>query len=184
MYKVISFGQRCSSASFISLLGFKTESYPFDWIISKLDVVQHCIETKFVHFLNENNYITKPTEACNIIDNTKYHICNESTQINTYYETYYKNDPTNTYTYKYKLALPHHNLNNVDTHEYYQRCIVRLYELFEMDIRKYYIHFYPIVGIYEFINNKDQMLIEFDIFSQFIINQTTNIFGIYFIFTT
>jgi hypothetical protein len=50
-----------------------------------------------------------------------------------------------------------------------------------MDIRKYYIHFYPIVGITEFINNKDKMLTEFDIFSQFIITKTKNIFGIYFI---
>jgi len=178
MYKVISFGHRCSSASFIKLFDLKTESYPFDWIVSKLDVIQNCIETNFVNFLNADNYVATNTETYNMIDNKKYHICNENIQVNVFYET---NNDNNISTYNYKLALTHNNLNNVDTHEYYQRCIVRLYELFEMDIRKYYIHFYPIVGINEFINNKDKMLTEFDIFSQFIITKTKNIFGIYFI---
>ena len=50
MYKVISFGHRCSSASFIQNLNLKTESYPFDWLVSKLDIIKDCIETKFVHF--------------------------------------------------------------------------------------------------------------------------------------
>ena len=50
MYKVISFGYRCSSATFIQKLNLKTESYPFDWIVSKLDVIKDCIETNFVHF--------------------------------------------------------------------------------------------------------------------------------------
>ena len=65
MYKVISFGHRCSSASFIRLLNLKSESYPFDWLVSKLDVIKDCIETKFVHFLDINNYITQNTETFN-----------------------------------------------------------------------------------------------------------------------
>ena len=86
MYKVISFGHRCSSASFIQNLNLKTESYPFDWLVSKLDIIKDCIETKFVHFLNVNNYITQNTETLNIIDNAKTHICNEVAQVNIYYE--------------------------------------------------------------------------------------------------
>jgi len=183
MYKVISFGHRCSSASFIKLLDLKTESYPFDWIVSKLDVVQNCIETNFVNFLNVNNYVAKNTETHNMIDNIKYHICNETIQVNVFYETNNDNNNNNNNisTYNYKLALTHHNLNNVADYEYYQRCIVRLYELLEMDIRKYYIYFHPIVGINEYQHNKDNMLTEFDIFNQFITTKTTNIFGIYFI---
>jgi hypothetical protein len=42
MYKVISFGHRCSSASFIQNLNLKTESYPFDWLVSKLDIIKDC----------------------------------------------------------------------------------------------------------------------------------------------
>jgi hypothetical protein len=177
MYKVISFGHRCSSASFIKNLNLKTESYPFDWLVSKLDIIKDCIETKFVHFLNVNNYITQNTETFNMIDNTKTHICNEVSQVNIYYET----DKQNIQTYNYKLALNHHNLNNDHDDEYYKRCINRLYELFETDIQKYYLYFHPIMGINDFQNNKENILNDFDNFNQYIIEKTKNIFGIYFI---
>lgn len=48
MYKVISFGHRCSTASFIQNL--KTESYPFDWLVSKLDIIKDCIEKSSFFF--------------------------------------------------------------------------------------------------------------------------------------
>jgi hypothetical protein len=77
------------------------------------------------------------------------------------------------------LALNHHNLNN--DFEYYNRCINRLYELFETNIQKYYIYFHPIIGKNDYENNKENILIEFDNFSQYIREKTENIFGIYFI---
>jgi len=175
MYKVISFGHRCSSATLIKLLNLKTESYPFDWLVSKLDVIKDCIETKFVHFLNVNNYKTQNTETFNIVDNTKTIVFNEVAHINTFYET----DTRNVQTYKYKLALNHRNVNN--DCEYFQRCIKRLYELFETDIKKYYLHFHPIMGINDFHNNKENILNDFDNFNQYILGKTKNIFGIYFI---
>jgi hypothetical protein len=175
MYKVISFGHRCSSASFIKKLNLKTESYPFDWLVSKLDIIQDCIETKFVHFLNVNNYIKQHTETFNMIDNQKTHIRNEVAQVNIYYET----DRQNIQTYNYKLALNHYNLNN--DYEYYKKCIIRLYELFKTDIQKYYLYFHPIMGINDFQNNKENILNSFENFNKYIIGKTKNIFGIYFI---
>jgi hypothetical protein len=177
MYKVISFGHRCSTASFLQLLNLKTESYPFDWLVSKLEVIQDCIETKFVHFLNVNNYITKNTETYNMIDNTKIHICDEVAQVNVYYET----NIDEVQTYKFKLVLNHNNLNNDDHYVYYQRCINRLYELFETDIQKYYLYFHSIIGINDYQNNKENILNDFDNFNKYIIEKTKNIFGIYFI---
>ena len=178
MYKVISFGHRCSSATFIKLLEIKTESYPFDWIVSKLDVIKDCIETKFVHFLNLKNYITKNTVSINKIDNTIINIENEVSQVNMYYEK----DTQNIQTYNLKLALNHHDLiNDIQYYEYYQRCINRLYELFETDIQKYYLYFHPIMGINDYTNNKEDILNEFDNFNKYIIEKTKNIFGIYFI---
>ena len=171
MYKVISFGHRCSSASFIQNLNLKTESYPFDWLVSKLDIIKDCIETRFVHFLNCDNYIIKNTETYNMTDNIKTHICNEVTHVNIYYET----DIHNIQTYNYKLALHHNDF------DYYQRCINRLYNLFETDIQKYYMYFHPIMGINDFHNNKENILNEFDKFNNYIIEKTKNIFGIYFI---
>jgi hypothetical protein len=177
MFKVISFGYRCSSASFIQQLNLKTESYPFDWLVSKLDIIKDCIETNFVHFLDVNNYVTKNLETFNTIDNTTTHICNEDAHINTFYDTSIEDIST----YNYKLAFTHNNLNDNKDYEYYKRCINRLYELFETDIQKYYIYFHPIMGINDFQNNKENMLNEFDNFNQYIMKKTTNIFGIYFI---
>ena len=174
MFKVISFGYRCPSASFIQLLNLKTESYPFDWLVSNLDVIKDCIETKFIHFLNINNYIVRNSETFNMIDNTKNFMDYESVEVNVFYETGIHNS-----TFNYKLGLNHRNLNN--DYEYYQRCINRLYELLEMDIKKYYIYFHPIMGINDYHNNKENILNDFDNFNQYIIGKTKNIFGVYFI---
>ena len=177
MYKVISFGHRCSSAAFMQLLDLKKESYPFDWLVSKLDVIQDCIESNFINFLDKNNYIIQNTETFNLIDDKKYHICEETTQVNTFYET----NKNNIQTYNYKLALTHHQLVTNDDYEYYKRCISRLYELFETDIQKYYLYFHPIMGINDFENNKKCILKSFEDFNEYIITKTKNIFGIYFI---
>lgn len=175
MYKVISFGHRCSSASFIKRLNLKTESYPFDWLISKLDVIQNCIETRFVHFLHSQNYVTTDMETFNLIDNVKHHICYETIQVNTYYES----DSTNNQTYQCKLAMNHRNILN--DYEYYKRCINRLYELLDSDIQKYYVYIHPIIGINDLLQNQENIVTEFDTFSVFISNYTKNIFGVYFI---
>jgi len=156
-------------------LNVKTESYPFDWLISKLDVIKDCIETNFVHFLNVNNYSIQNTETFNMIDNTKYYLCNEVVQVNTHYET----NKNNRQTYNYKLALNHRYIH--EHYDYYQRCINRLYELFKSDINKYYIYFHPICGINEYQTNKDSILDEFDSFDKYIVGKTKNTFGIYFI---
>lgn len=175
MYKVISFGHRCSSASFFKLLDIKTESYPFDWLVSKLDIIKECIETKFVNFLNVDNYNEKISETFNMIDDKKIHIRNQKSQVNMFYET----DINNKQTYNYKLALIHYNLKN--DFEYYERCVNRLYELFKSDIKKYYLYIHPIMGFNDFQTNKDNILNEFNSFSEYIIEKTKNIFGVYFI---
>jgi hypothetical protein len=92
---------------------------------------------------------------------------------------FYEKNTQNIYTYHYKLAFNHNNVNN--DYEYYQRCINRLYELLETDIQKYYLYFHPIMGINTFQNNKDNILNDFNNFSQYITEKTKNIFGIYFI---
>ena len=50
MYKVISFGHRCSSASFFQALNLKIESYPFAWLVSKLDVYKRLHINKIYSF--------------------------------------------------------------------------------------------------------------------------------------
>lgn len=177
MYKVISFGHRCTSSGFIKHLGLKTESYPFDWLISNLNVIQDCIETNFIHFLNVNNYKEKHMEVSHLIDNRKEYYWSENVNVNEYYE----NDKNNNSAYHTKLGINHRNLNVESDYEYYKRCINRLYDLLKTDIKKYYIHFKPIIGINEFEHNKEDIIKEFENFNIFIKTKTTNIFGIYFI---
>lgn len=177
MFKVVSFGHRCSSAGIIKLLNLKTESYPFDWLVSKLDIIMDCIDTKFVHFLNRNNYITQYSETFNLIDGEKYHIRYETVNVNKYYQK----DSENIQTYKYKLALNHYNLHNDNDYEYYQRCIKRLYELLESDIKKYYLYFNYIMGINDYERKKKYIMNKFEEFYRFISKKTVNITGIYFI---
>ena len=57
--KIISFGYRCSSAGFLKKLGLKNESYPFDWLISRLFVIKHCVESNFTVFLNLEKFEKK-----------------------------------------------------------------------------------------------------------------------------
>lgn len=179
MFEVISFGHICFSSSFIKILNLKTQSYLFNWLVSKLDVIKDCIETKFIHFLNRDNYKQITTQTVNIIDKEKIFICNETAQINYHYET----DKDNINKYSFKLVLNHHDIiNNNDDYEYYKRCIERLYKLFEKDyIKKYFIYFNPIMSINDFENKKEDILCDFDNSCKFIIQKTKNIFGIYFI---
>jgi len=175
MYKVISFGYRCSSASFLKMLNLKKESYPFDWIVSKLDVVKDCINNNFIEFLNTSNYTTLNTETLNMIDGHKIHIGTETIQVNTYYQK-----DNNNSTYDFKLALTHHNLNKQEDYEYYQRCVTRFNDLLKSDIKKYYLYIHPVLGKNDF-NKKDEILGEFKDFHEFLKTKTINIFGIYFI---
>lgn len=179
MHKVISFGHRCTTASFLKMLNLKTESYPFDWVVSKLQVIQHCIETSFQDFLNVNNYITVNTETYNLTDNIKTHVCYETIQVNKFYENGENRVNGEKSTYSYQLALTHHNLCNDNDTEYFKRCVDRLYELFLTDTKKYYVYFHPVIGNNDFTNNQT-ILDDFENFNKFIIKQT-NIFGIYFI---
>lgn len=175
MTKFISFGHRCSSASFLQLLNLKTESYPFDWMISKLDTIMLCIEDDFKEFCNIENYLYVPSETYNLIDGNRRHICYEDVSVNMLYET----GPINNQTYGYQLAFNHQNIKS--DLEYYKRCIIRLKELMKSDVKKIFIYFHPVLGIIDYNNNILTLLEEFNIFSSYMQTKTTNVFGLYFI---
>jgi len=54
--KYISLGPNCQTSMSIQTIGYKTESYPFDWILTNVDVVLDCIENDFKDFLNKDFY--------------------------------------------------------------------------------------------------------------------------------
>jgi hypothetical protein len=54
LYEAVSIGENCSTAWYLKELNLKNSSYPFDWIFSSPAVVEHCIETDFLHYLNKS----------------------------------------------------------------------------------------------------------------------------------
>ena len=115
------------------MCGFKKVSYPFDWCVSKLEIIKDCIETNFVHFSNKNNYKIYKTETFNMNDEIKNKNCFENTYINTYYDKY----NINTSTYNYNLAFNHYN--PVENKDYYNRCIQRFQQFLNKDSKKCFI---------------------------------------------
>lgn len=173
--KIISFGHRCSSASLIQLLNEKTESYPFDWMITKLSTIKKCVETDFVNFLDSNNYICKRMETSNIIDGKQQHICNENVLVNSHYET----NMNNTSTYACQLAFNHRNIGT--DLDYYKRCIDRFNAVFESDEIKCTIYIHPILGQDDYAKSINGIIGEFGGFSDFITAKYQNVYSLYFV---
>jgi hypothetical protein len=183
-FKFIPFGYRCSSAGLLKELNVKKESYPFDWLISRLPIIKHIITNNFIEFLNKNNYLKINTKTIHYTNDNNENkiICEEKILYNNYYEKLFNNNIlipknlSNSYdTYKYFLAMNHKNV--IDNYDYYLRCIDRFNYLMKEDIsNKLYLHITPIISIEEYIEKKDTILIEFNNFHNFILDY--NKFGI------
>jgi hypothetical protein len=49
--KIVSIGGWCGTAFYIKSRGWKTESYPFDWVFASPKVIAHCLNVDFVDYL-------------------------------------------------------------------------------------------------------------------------------------
>lgn len=47
---ICSIGSWCITGTLLKKANLKTESYPFDWNFTNIDVVKHCIEDNFKIF--------------------------------------------------------------------------------------------------------------------------------------
>jgi hypothetical protein len=137
---IFSLGYRCSSAGILKSLGIKTESYPFDWMVSRLPIIEHCLQTGF-------QYLTDPTCYKTTIGATHHYpindpasrqwICDESICYNELYEfNSYSCPSVKLYlpspitpandAYGYKCMMNHRNItqNSADK-DYFDRCVQR-----------------------------------------------------------
>jgi hypothetical protein len=180
---IFSVGHRCTTASLIQIMKQKFESYPFDWIVSKLDVIAHAIDTNFEEYLRSENYETINSETFNICDDTKQHICNENIVYNKYYESNKgDNESSNKLgTYGMKLALTHHDMHKEKDHAYFQRCVTRFNKILSSSRQKFYLHVAPIMGINDYEKDVGLMVHNFTAFTTYMQTKTQNSFGIYFI---
>jgi len=166
-----SIGHRCSSSGILKLLKLKTESYPFDWIVSNLSTVRHCMETGFVEFLNTDNYPRQETSTANILDARVISICNETPEINTFYEEVLNHSHVGIQkmgnTYWKALAITHHSMS--EDMEYFRRCVSRFRERMASGFteKKRYVYIHPFVGVYEYDFHKHAVRKEWEEFSEY-----------------
>jgi hypothetical protein len=188
-YKLFSLGHRCSSAGILKYLGIKTESYPFDWMISRLNIIQDCIETDFIHFLKKENYEEKKTTTIHYSKHGNKFLCNENIVYNTYYQNKYNNDelfipdplslPNDTYAHY--LALNHRNILQDNDYEYFQRCIERFKSMIYDNEPKMYLYIHPVISTDDYQNQKDKIIQLFLNFQSYMstINKNTHILGLF-----
>ena len=118
---VCSIGNHCITALLLKKGNIRSESYPFDWINSNIDVVKHCLEDNFKIFLDKKYY-----------DRGKTHDNYEQIQNHTYFHDKYNND----------LIMFRHRdpLNNISDYQYYQRCVDRFKKILDNKNNKLFIY--------------------------------------------
>jgi len=162
--QIVSLGYRCSSAGIIKALGLKTESHPFDWLVSRLPIIEDCVHTDFKAFLNPDNYKIAYGVTNNYVSidpSSRQWICNESICFNEYYEQlpaqYYlpRHLTLEHDAYGYKLMMNHRNIKNTTDHAYYSRCVERWNQSASQKRLTFYIH--PAVFYEEFMQIKSEL---------------------------
>lgn len=53
---IISLGGHCATAGFLKETGLRQAAYPFDWLFSSLEMVDHCLSDDFATFLNPEHH--------------------------------------------------------------------------------------------------------------------------------
>jgi hypothetical protein len=183
---LFSIGHRCTSASLIKHLNLKFESYPFDWVVSKLEVIIDCIETDYQHYLNSDNYNEKQSETFNLSDGKKRHICFENIVYNNYYESAFLenfdgNVENNYGTYGMMLSLTHHDIRNQEGLAYFQRCVQRFKKMLALPGQKFYLYVHPLLGNQEFQLDSARLINYFIEFVDKFKTKSPNLFGIFFV---
>ena len=68
----ISLGPNCHTAGILKKLGYKKESYPLDWMLTNLKIINYLILNDFSEFLDRNNYYKKDNNISLIDKNIEY----------------------------------------------------------------------------------------------------------------
>lgn len=169
--KVISIGYRCSIAAILNEMKLKTESYPFDWIVSNLDVATDCITSEFSHFLNKDNYALGQNN--HVLPITSPHSCLNLTIAHSYVNTHYESDLTKC-VFESNLSFPHKNI--IDDFDYYIRCINRFTQtLSNPTEKKALVYIHPIMSFSDWICIHKSTLARFRQFTRFMLTKSNNL---------
>jgi hypothetical protein len=170
---IFSLGYRCTSAGILKSLGLKAESYPFDWMVSRLPIIEHCVKNDFVEFLNQDNYTNKTPSATYDYPTkdpeSRQWICDESIRINEFYRTptigsmhlhlapYLNVDHD---AYSHHLMMNHHDITEEKDHEYYKRCINRWLNMRQSSGKKLSLYIHPTLFLEHFNQIREDLQAE------------------------
>jgi len=113
---VCSLGPFCHTASFLKRNKLKLASYPFDWVFSTVDIVDHCIKDDFNIFLDKSYYTENGSKwHDNQCGHRKYHL----------------------------NMFNHHDLRKEKDYNYYVRCVDRFRVLLQKEEPKLFIFLFP-----------------------------------------
>ncbi len=98
---IVSLGSSCHMASILSSAGWRTASYPFDWIFSDFSAVIDMLDNDFRDFLDTEFYVPNPhTTGVDRVAHRKYGM--------------------------HPPMFQHHDVHLAEGHAYLQRCVERL----------------------------------------------------------
>jgi len=160
----VSIGPVCDSADILKIVNLRKNAYPFDYIFSSLEMITHCINDKFITFLDKSYYEYGLDKT-----STKHTIYNkmlDTEQLikhNIAFNTNYKPSEGNLFN--------HHNLiDNNDIYEAFKRRCKRFLDLINNNKRVCFVY------VNSYTDNIDE-LIEFS--NQFSNNKNIYTIGIF-----
>ena len=131
-----SLGGFCHSAMLLKINGLKKASYPFDWIFSNVEMVEHCIKDDFKLFLDKSQYSDYNTN-----NTLRENQCEHA----TYGEMVFKGE--------HKVIFNHHNpLSNYNDYAYFERCVNRFRGLLKSDEPKTFIMFVGVDDLTKYLD--------------------------------
>ena len=130
----ISIGPCCFTAEYIKNNGLRNHSYPFDYIFSSIEMVNHCINDKFKMFL-DLTYISDCNHSfydekikTNLLERHSYHILG---------------------VYKNPVTFPHHNLHIESIYNSMQRKCNRFLELLNSNKKIFLVYIIKYIPLFD-----------------------------------
>ncbi len=177
---VFSLGYRCSAAGILKSLGIKHASYPFDWMVSRLPVIEDCMATDFAAFLDPDNYRSVALATYHYplseggggggsaADAETLHICDEDVQYNVHYASWEGRSALTTPpppwrtgrdAYAYPLMMNHRRITEPADHAYYERCVERWRQMMaHPTARKLGLYVHPLLDEAVFEARRSQLI--------------------------
>jgi len=119
-----SLGETCQASYTLQALGLKSESYPFDWVSTKSEIIKSCLEDDFKTFLDRSLYLPSAIEG-SCYHGAYAHILEAEPILNEHIFFRHR-DP----------------LGKDGDYDYYLRCVDRFRKVLASDDRKIFIKTY------------------------------------------